>query len=380
MIVVQLTTDNREPFREYHKTEPWFGTAPEALLQGFSSLDDCEVHVVTCTQRPMRSPEKLARNIWFHSLHVPKLGWMRTGFQGCIRACRRKIAEIRPDIVHGQGTERDCSISAVFSGHPNVLTVHGNMRLISRVNGAKPFSYEWLAARLEGFTVPRSDGVVCITRYTQQAMVPLAKRTWVLPNAVDPAFFQIEPRRSDPPTILCVGVISPRKNQNRFITALDPIAAKHRFRVLFLGGAAANHPFTTEFRRLVTERPWCEHVDFSGRDRVREEFTRASMLVLPSLEDNCPMAVLEAMAAQVPVIAANVGGVPDLVEPNVNGLFCDPLDLTSMRDAVERLLVDRKLAEQLANRGRESARAKFHPQVIARKHLDIYREALATRR
>ena len=97
MVIVQLTTDNREPFREYHKTEPWFGTAPEALFQGFSSMPDTTVHVVTCTQQPMRSPEKLAGNIWFHSLHVPKLGWMRTGFMGCVRAVRRKVRELPAD-------------------------------------------------------------------------------------------------------------------------------------------------------------------------------------------------------------------------------------------------------------------------------------------
>jgi glycosyltransferase involved in cell wall biosynthesis len=171
----------------------------------------------------------------------------------------------------------------------------------------------------------------------------------------------------------------PRKNQNRFITALDPLAKKHRFRVLFLGALPAGQPYSEEFSRLLRERTWCEHVEFSGRERVREELSKASILALPSLEDNCPMAVLEAMAAQVPVVAANVGGVPDLVEPEVNGLFCDPLDLASIRDAVERLLMQRELAERLAARGKESALARFHPQVVARKHLEIYREVLSTR-
>ena len=65
---------------------------------------------------------------------VPKIGWMRTLFQGCVRATRKKIREIQPDIVHGQGTEADCAMSAVFSGFPNVLTLHGNMRAVARAN------------------------------------------------------------------------------------------------------------------------------------------------------------------------------------------------------------------------------------------------------
>src|SRR2546429_3020739 len=185
MKIVILTTDNRDQFKEYQMPAPFFGPAPEALLQGFTNLPDAEIHIVSCLRQPVAAPEKIAPNIFYHSLHVSKLGWMRSAYLGCIRATRRKVQAIRPDIVHGQGTEANCSISAIFTGFPNVLTVHGNMRLIAQVNKARPFSFYWLAARLESFTIPRSSGVVCITRYTQNAVSDLARRTWVVPNAVD---------------------------------------------------------------------------------------------------------------------------------------------------------------------------------------------------
>src|ERR1044072_7008483 len=118
-----LTLDARQAFRQYDKPAPYFGTAPEALLQGFALLPEVEVHVVCCIQKLMVSPEKLAPNVWYHSLLVPKIGWMRTGYQGCIRATRKKIRALQPAIVHGQGTERDCAISATFTGFPNVLTI-----------------------------------------------------------------------------------------------------------------------------------------------------------------------------------------------------------------------------------------------------------------
>ena len=379
MVIVQLTTDNREPFREYHKTEPWFGTAPEALLQGFAQLPGVKVHVVTCTQQPMQSPEKLAENIWFHSLHVPKLGWLKTGYQGCIRAVRRKMREIRPDLVHGQGTERDCSLSAVFSGHPNVLTIHGNMRLVAQVNQARPFTYNWLAARLESFTVPRAAGVVCITRYTREAVADQARRTWVLPNAVDASFFEVEPDPDPAMNILCVGAITLRKNQNEFIRALDPLAAQRSFRVTFLGGVSASDPYTQEFLQLIQTRPWCQHAGFADRARLKEHLQRASLLVLPSLEDNCPMVVLEAMAASVPVVAAKVGGVPDLIEEGITGWFCDPLDRDSMRAAVEQVLVDADGRIRIRERAKAVALERFHPRVIAQRHVELYREVLSTR-
>ena len=382
MKIAILTTDNREPCRQYDRPDPWFGTAPEALLQGFAQLPDVAVHVVSCTQRPMvSSPEKLAENIWFHSLHVPKIGWMRTLYQGCVRATRKKLRELQPDLVHGQGTEREGSLGAVFSGFPNVLTIHGNMRLVAKVQRARPFSFWWNAARLEAFTVPRARGVVCITNYTRDAVAGLAKKTWVVPNAVDQSFFDVQPEihPGSPPVILCVGAVCFRKNQNAFIRALDPLAARRKFRLVFLGAALPGHPEVREFFELLRLRPWCEHHGFVDRGQLKAWLRGAALLALPSLEDNCPMTVLEAAAAGVPVVAANVGGVPELIADGQTGLLCDPLNAASMGGAVEKILAEPELARALATGAKQSARARFYPAVIARRHLEIYREVLGTR-
>ncbi|MEP6669443.1 MAG: glycosyltransferase family 4 protein [Chthoniobacter sp.] len=376
--VAILTTDKRESDRDYANPVPCFGTAPEALLQGFAQWPDAEIHVVSCAQQPLAAPEKIAPNIFFHSLLVPKLGWLRTGYQGCVRAARRKLREIQPDIVHGQGTERDCALSAVLSGFQNVLTVHGNMRLIARVNRARPFSFNWLAARLESFTLPRADGIVCITRYTEAAVRHEARRTWVVPNAVDPSFFEVASQPDEVPVILCVGYISPRKNQNDFIRALDGAAGGRRFRIVFLGHVP-DDLYGSEFRALLATRPWCEAAGFADRGALKTWLARATALALPSLEDNCPMAVLEAMAANVPVMAANVGGVPDLVADGVTGVLCDPLNGGSMVRAFTALLDSSALRDTVARNARQQAEVRFQPKAVAGRHLEIYREVLSKR-
>ena len=86
MRVTFITTDGRDLLKNYTPTMPDFGTAPQALLQGLAQLPDVDVHVVSILQQPVRSPEKLADNIFFHNLLVPKIGWLRTGYQGCILA------------------------------------------------------------------------------------------------------------------------------------------------------------------------------------------------------------------------------------------------------------------------------------------------------
>ena len=380
MRIVLLTTDNREPHKDYSNPQPHFGTAPAALLQGLAMLPELEVHVVSCIRRTVESPAKLGRNIFFHSLVVPKIGWMRTLFQGCIRAARTKIHEIHPDLVHGQGTEADCSLSAILSGYPNVLTLHGNMRAVARISRAKPLSYNWLAARLEGHVLPRTGGVVCITRYTQAAVAGLARKTWVVPNAVDASFFNVEnaPSSGRRPVVLCVGTVCLWKNQNAFIQALDPVASRLDFQLVFLGGLP-DGPYSVEFSNLLKTRPWCEHHGFADRTGLKDWLKTATALALPSLEDNCPMVILEAMASGVPVMASSIGGVPDLIEQNRTGLLCDPHEPESFAACMEKLLSSNELCARLARKSKSEAMRRFHPLMIAKKHLAVYHEALGNR-
>jgi len=381
MRIAILTTDQREAMPGCTDVQPHIGHAPGALLQGFAGLAGAEIHVVSCLKAPLPSAKTMADNMFYHGVAVPRIGWLRTGYQGCIRAVRRQLREIQPDLVHGQGTERDCAISAAFSGFPNVVTVHGNMRLIAKLEHSRPFSFLWCAARLERFVLPRTDGVVCITNHTLAAVKQLARHTWVLPNAVDQSFFDLRaaPNLSAPPIGLCVGTIYPLKNQNALIRALDPLAKQMQCKVIFAGEVARN-AYGEEFLQLVRERPWCEHIGFINREQLKTRLATASFVVLPPLEDNCPMVVLEAMAAGVPVLASKVGGVPDLIEPEKTGLFCDPARPESFRAGVTKLLGDRQWVRQLAATARAEALRRFHPRVVAQTHLEIYRQVLAIRK
>ena len=379
MRIAILMTDSRELLRDYAPEVPSFGMAPEALLQGFARLPEAQVHVLSCTRVRMKSPEKLAANIFFHSVYAPKLGWMRTLYQGCIRAVRKKLKALQPDVVHGQGTELDCGINAACSGFPNLLTIHGNMRRIAQVEKARPFSFVWLAARLERFAVRRTGGVVCLTRHTQQAVHGSAKRTWIVPNAVDAAFFEIsaQPPSQAAPRILCVGRVCPLKNQNALITSLDPLAQSRRFELAFVGNVNEQEPYGAEFSRLIAARPWCSRVGPAGREKVRELLRQAGLLALPSLEENCPMVVLEAMAAGVPVVATSVGGVPDLIQDGMTGFLCDPADPASIRAGVEKALASPSATQEMTRLAKASAENRFHPLVVARRHLQIYHEFLS---
>lgn len=371
-----LTSDTREVIRDYSRKYQSFGTAPTSLLEGFAQIPDIEIHVISCLQQRVESLEKLAENVCFHALHVPKLGWMRTGFQGCIRAVRRKLREIQPDIVHGQGTERDCAMSAVLSGFPNIITLHGNMRVHARRAEHRKSIYHQLAAGLETFCLKRTNGVVAISSYTEQLVKDFASKTWILPNAVDSRFFDIILSPSSIPRFLFVGSLDERKNPLGLLKACAPFLKANSCSLALAGQFDPSGEYGMAFRSEADVLPNIEYLGFLGRDKLAAEFAKSSVLILPTFEDNCPMVVLEAMAAGLPVAASRVGGVPDLVDHRITGLLFDPENMENIRECIEFLISNPEFRSTAGQAGKKKAFEKFHPSRIAQRHVEIYQEVL----
>ena len=332
--------------------------------------------MISVSRRRMATPPKLAPNIHFHQPLVSQWGMGRSLFAGAIKATREVIRAIKPDIVHGQGTERECALAAVFSGYPNVLTLHGNMRVHAKRGENKGKLYYRLAAFLEGIALRKTDGVVSISTYTGELVKPLVKQSWLLPNAADSRYFEATHKPTQPPTVLFVGGLDERKNPVGFINACAPLFEGSGWKFRLCGTGAKGSPYLAELEALAAKHPWIEIAGWKSRGDLLAEMEIASLLVLPTFEDNCPMVVLEAMAVGLPVIASRVGGVPDLITDGETGLMFDPLNPSSMRGATERILSDAGLRNRLGEAAKRDARERFHPEVIARAHLDIYREVL----
>ena len=109
----------------------------------------------------------------------------------------------------------------------------------------------------------------------------------------------------------------------------------------------------------LTHRTIERHVEaaftFGGHcENVSAHLAEADVFVLPSRSDAMPNALLEAMAAGLPIVAAAVGGIPELIEDGVTGLLVPPDDPASLADAVCRLLADPALAARVAEAARQS--------------------------
>ncbi|MGD0351473.1 MAG: glycosyltransferase family 4 protein [Verrucomicrobiota bacterium] len=373
-----VVTDNREHERCYTETMPRFAAGATSLFQGLLLLEDVEVHILSCAQRPMASsPEKLGRNIWYHSLHVPKIGWLRTFYQGCIRAVRKKLKEIRPDIVHGWGTERECALSAVLSGFPNVVTIQGNLAELARMARPRIGSYLWLATRLENFTLPRTQGVFCNSTYTENLVRPRARKTWLVPHALRNAFSEPVPETTRPCVLLNAGVIDPRKRQLELLDVAEALyrrGLKCEFR--FIGFTLAANPYAAAFLERIKplEAKGCARfLGAQPENQLVGVFDAVAGMVHFPTEEAFGNVVAEALARNLKFFGSRVGGIVDIAQgaPGAELLASD--DWAGLTDAIARWIVQ---GHPRPDEAAAVMRQRYQPEAVARRHVVIYGEVL----
>jgi glycosyltransferase involved in cell wall biosynthesis len=351
----------------------------QAVLDGFLTFPELEVHIVSSSRKPVSAPEKLAGNLWFHSQYVPKIGWLRTGYQGCIRATRKRLRQIQPDIVHGQGTESDCSISAVLSGFTNVVTLHGNMVEMARVMKARFGSFHWCTARLENFVLRRTSGVFCNSKFTEQLVRPRARRTWLVPNALRPDFFRSPPSTETPGRCILVhaGVVCENKQQMKMLQLAHSLHRKKLdFELHFVGNALHGSPYARAFLEQIQGAETEGYARYLGMKPAAELigcFDRSSALVHTPIAESFGLVVAEALSRNLRFFGFRVGGVPDIVEGADGAVLVPPEDWAGLENAIEAWL---KSGHPASRPTADLIKQRYHPEAIARRHITIYREVL----
>jgi glycosyltransferase involved in cell wall biosynthesis len=141
---------------------------------------------------------------------------------------------------------------------------------------------------------------------------------------------------------------------------------------------AGDGPLRAELEGQARELGVADRCIFLGdRSDVPDLLAVADLVVLPSLFEGLPVSVLEAMAAQRPVVATAIGGTSEAVIHEVTGLLVPPRDPAALGSAIRRMRADPELAHRLAAAGRERVEAEFSSVITARDVMCIYDEVMA---
>jgi glycosyltransferase involved in cell wall biosynthesis len=159
-------------------------------------------------------------------------------------------------------------------------------------------------------------------------------RCGLLPGEIAPRPAATGPRRR----ILCVGRLCPSKGQAILIQAAGLLKDRGAdFQLLLLGGGED----LEAIQGLVATRGLADRVTVAGpvgHARVRQELEAADLFVLPSFAEGIPIALMEAMAAGVPVLSTMIAGIPELIQPGVNGFLVPASDAEGLAEAIAGIL------------------------------------------
>ena len=188
-------------------------------------------------------------------------------------------------------------------------------------------------------------------------------------------------RRTSQPVdghILFVGTVAPRKNLDRLLSAYALLLERRpTLPSLVIAGQADAGAASTMAR--LDSPPLAGHVRVTGyvdAATLRTLYEEAALLILPSLDEGFGIPALEAMTLGVPVVAAHRGALPEIVGDA--GLLVDPLDVSALATAIDRVLTDDELSERLAAAGHARA-PQFSWQASAGALLEAYALALEHR-
>ncbi len=174
--------------------------------------------------------------------------------------------------------------------------------------------------------------------------------------------------------VINVSSLAPIKGQAYLLRAC-PLLLDHpvRWRLLLVGDG----PLRSELERGAQSLGITDRVFFLGQRRDVSDLLRASdVFVMSSLSEGVSMAILEAMAAALPIVATRVGGNVDLIEPGHTGMLVEPRDESALAGAIRHLLDAPQEAALLGCNARRHVRQHHDARLIARQYEDYYRELL----
>lgn len=171
-----------------------------------------------------------------------------------------------------------------------------------------------------------------------------------------------------------IGRLSPEKGQRDTLLAAAPLAREDaRVHVVFVGGG----PDTEALRALASELGLGGRVIFAGHLRdVRPVYRDLDVLALTSYTEGFPNVVLEALCMDVPVLATNVGGVPELMVDGRTGVMVPPGRTDLIEAGLRRLVYDCDDAARMTAFGRQRVLEEFEFTARTRREETVYRELL----
>ena len=351
------------------------------LANALQELPDISLEAVTLDRWGGAARTEQHRSVPVH--FVPSSGRpSRLSNWENVRRLSKVIANLKPDVVHAHIANQYAS-AAERTHLPWVLTAHGVRYLEMSLRPGLVNRYRgWTIRREEFRMMAAATNLISISPFINEIFKgAISGDMSLIDNPVDSAFFDVMPKPVSG-QILYVGRLIPRKD---ILTLLKSFAAVHKrlphCRLRFAGeGISGLEPtgYPLELKRFVETEGLSDAITFLGQlddKRLIDEYSKASVMVVSSILETAPMVILQAMAASVPVVSTDAGGIRHLIESGKSGAVVPIGDSERLGEELYRVIDNPELASSMALRSREIAESRFRASNIALRTRDIYYEA-----
>lgn len=292
----------------------------------------------------------------------------RTFSIGLIREVSKAIRRDAVQVLHTVGYKADVhGVWAAGFGRlvPTVSTVHGWLFR----NDLKERFY----GQVNRWALRRGQRVIALSRHYQvwlQNAGVTPERCVRIPSGFpDPAIVEARPRH-DPFVVGMLGRLSEEKCHELLLDVATIGQRDGRDWEYVIAGTG---PLEGTLKADVAKRGLSHCVRFIGYQSAADFFASVDVLVMCSRMENLPYVVLEAMAAGVPVVAADVGGLPDLIEPNVTGALFPAGDQSELYAHIVQLAENESLRQAWAREAGLKLKRDFAPDRVREAHVALYR-------
>ena len=348
------------------------------LVRALAEAGQLDLHVVTLEPGRRQGTIESRDGVTIHRLvgsRWPQIADVLAG-PGKSRLIKCLLS-LRPDVIHAHETH---GLALGELPVPCVFTIHGfdhENLLADAAWLGRLRSRLWRLVQRRGLT--RQRHIISITPYVRRLIEPLTRaKIYDIDNPVDERFFAVR-RAAGPPRVLCVGWLNNRKNPLGAVAAFALAVRRGTKGRLVFAGAAKTRQYHDRLLSCIRSHGLSDRVELLGhvsRDRLLAELGRAGVFLLPSRQENSPMAIAEALAAGVPVIASDRCGMPYMVEHWRTGFLVDPEDTRAIAARIQQLLTNSDLRQRMSKQARRTARARWHPRTVAAKTIEVYRAAI----
>lgn len=295
------------------------------------------------------------------------------------RTLNHLLDRIRPGLVHGQGAGQN-GILAVRSGLPSVITIHGILAEEANfyTGFAKRLRQRLLSLWSNHYCIRRGRHTILISPYVADYFEGrLAGHQYLIPNPIADEFFDVE-RADNGCRVLFAGRLYALKGVVDLVRATARLAGTYKFDVV-LAGSLHDRNYVAQLREEADRLDIGDRVEFRGlldEDELRRELGRSAALVLPSYQETAPLVISEAMAAGVPVIASDVGGVRYQVRHGETGFLITPGDVDGLAQRLGELLSDPARRASFGQAAKRLAASNHRATNVAARTIEVYRTVL----